>query len=57
MFEAKVLPQRFDAIQDRRLPEESRRFLLDLTVDEYGLPRHGNYRAGIDGCFVLKPRP
>jgi ubiquinone/menaquinone biosynthesis C-methylase UbiE len=57
MFEAKVLPQRFDAIQDRRLPEESRRFLLDLTVDEHGLPRHGNYRAGIDGCYVLKPRP
>jgi hypothetical protein len=56
MVEAKLLPQRFDAIQDRRLPEESRRFLLDLTVDAHGMPWHGAYRAGIDGCYVLKPR-
>ena len=34
MHEAKILPYRFDAIQDRRLPEECRRFLLELTFDE-----------------------
>src|SRR5262245_52427449 len=57
LHEAKILPYRFDAIQDRRLPEESRRFLLGLTVDEHGMPRHGAYGAGVDGCYLLRPRP
>jgi len=55
--EAKLLPQRFDAIQHRGLPEESPRFLVNLTVDAHGLPRHGNHRAGIDGFSVLRPAP
>jgi SAM-dependent methyltransferase len=57
MVEAKLLPQRFDAIQDRRLPEDSRAFLLGLTIDAHGMPWHGGQRAGIDGCYVLTPRP
>ncbi len=56
MHEAKILPYRFDAIQDRRTPEPSRRFLLDLSIDHRGFPRYRGHGAGIDGCFLLKPR-
>jgi ubiquinone/menaquinone biosynthesis C-methylase UbiE len=56
MHEAKILPYRFDAIQDRRTPEESRQFLLELTYDSHGMPWYRGYRAGVDGCFVLRPR-
>jgi SAM-dependent methyltransferase len=56
MGEAKLLPLRFDAIGDRRLPEVSRRFLLELKLDEYGMPWYRDHRAGIDGCFFLRPR-
>ena len=37
------------------LPEESRRFLRELTIDPQGMPRHGEHRAGVDGCFLLRP--
>ena len=50
------MPTRFDAIVDRRLPEFSRRFLLELTLDAHGMPWYRDHRAGIDGCFVLRPR-
>jgi SAM-dependent methyltransferase len=56
VFEAKMLPNRFDAILDRRLPEASRRFLLDLTFDQHGMPWYQGNRAGIDACFLLHPR-
>ena len=56
IHEAKILPYRFDAIQDRRTPEPSRRFLLELTIDRHGFPRYRGHRAGIDGCFLLRPR-
>jgi ubiquinone/menaquinone biosynthesis C-methylase UbiE len=56
MHEAKILPYRFDAIQDRRTPEPSRRFLLELTYDEYGMPWYRGHRAGLDACFLLTPR-
>jgi SAM-dependent methyltransferase len=56
MHEAKILPYRFDAIQDRRTPETSRRFLLELTYDEYGMPWYRGHRAGLDACFLLTPR-
>lgn len=56
MHEAKILPYRFDAIQDRRTPEPSRRFLLDLSIDHWGFPQYRGHAAGIDGCFLLKPR-
>ncbi|TMJ66096.1 MAG: class I SAM-dependent methyltransferase [Alphaproteobacteria bacterium] len=55
MHEAKILSHRFDAINDRGLPEESRRFLLDLTFDEHGFCRYRGHRAGIDGCYLLRP--
>ena len=56
MHEAKILPYRFDAIQDRRTPEISRRFLLELTYDEFGMPWYCGHRAGLDACFLLTPR-
>ena len=56
MHEAKILPYRFDAIQDRRTPEISRRFLLELTYDEFGMPWYRGHRAGLDACFLLTPR-
>jgi SAM-dependent methyltransferase len=55
MWECSLLPQRFDAIMDRRLPAEHREFLLALTFDEKGFPRHGDTYAGVDGCYVLRP--
>jgi ubiquinone/menaquinone biosynthesis C-methylase UbiE len=56
MHEAKILPYRFDAIQDRRTPEISRRFLLELTYDGFGMPWYHGHRAGLDACFLLTPR-
>ena len=53
MHEAKILPYRFDAIQDRRTPETSRRFLLELTYDEHRMPWYRGKRAGVDACFLL----
>jgi ubiquinone/menaquinone biosynthesis C-methylase UbiE len=56
MHEGKILPQRFDAIQHRGTPESSRRFLLELTYDEHGMPCYRGKRAGVDACFLLTPR-
>jgi ubiquinone/menaquinone biosynthesis C-methylase UbiE len=56
MHEAKILPYRFDAIQDRRMPEPSRRFLLELTTDNHGFPCYRGHGAGIDACYQLTPR-
>ena len=49
----KILPYRFDAIQHRRTPETSRRFLLELTYDDHGMPSYRGKRAGVDACFLL----
>jgi ubiquinone/menaquinone biosynthesis C-methylase UbiE len=57
MFEAGLAPKRFEAIQDRRLPVGSRRFLLDLEFDRHGLPTYRGHYAGIDGCFRLAAAP
>lgn len=57
MHELLIAPTRFTAIQDRSLPAESRRFLLDLKVDGQGYPTYRGHYAGIDACFHLtKPR-
>lgn len=53
MHEMEILPLRFAAIQDRRLPANSRKFLLNLTFDQAGYPLvYGEY-AGIDACYSL----
>jgi SAM-dependent methyltransferase len=55
VFELGLLPERFRAIQDRRLPAEHRQFLLNLTFDAAGLPLWNSQHAGVDGCFRLRP--
>jgi SAM-dependent methyltransferase len=54
-WEMKLLPLRWDALLDRRLPSESRRFLYELTLDERGIACYRGRVAGIDACFELKP--
>ncbi len=53
VFEASLLPSRFDAIQDRRLPAECREFLIELELDKFGLPLYRGVYAGVDACFQL----
>lgn len=53
VFEMRLLPSRFDAVADRRLPAESRAFLYDLTFDDKGRPLHGGAVAGVDACYRL----
>jgi SAM-dependent methyltransferase len=48
-------PLRWHAIMDRRLELEHRRWLLNLTLDHRGLPKHGTSLAGQDGCYRLTP--
>jgi hypothetical protein len=51
IHEMESLPQRFAAIHDRPLRTESRKFLLNLALDEQGYPRYrGNYTE-VDACF------
>lgn len=53
MHEASLLPLRFAAIQDRRLPVESREFLLGLRFDDWGYPLYKGHYAGVDACYRL----
>jgi SAM-dependent methyltransferase len=55
-WEMQLLASRFDALNNLRLPPESRRFLYNLRFDDRGRPLHGNHIAGIDACFALRPR-
>lgn len=53
MHEAALLPLRFAAIQDRRLPTGSRKFLLNLKFDDCGYPKYNGHYAGVDACYRL----
>jgi SAM-dependent methyltransferase len=53
IYELKLLPERFDAIPDRRLAAEHRDFLLSLEIDKRGYPMHKGTYAGVDGCYEL----
>jgi ubiquinone/menaquinone biosynthesis C-methylase UbiE len=53
MHEASLLPLRFAAIQDRRLPAECRNFLLKLKFDDRGYPLFNGHYAGVDACYRL----
>lgn len=53
LLELQLLPRRFDAISDRRLPAEHRRFLSALEFDRKGLPMYAGHHAGVDGCYRL----
>lgn len=54
MTEMKCLEKRFDAIADRRLSEEHRAFLSELTFNEKGIPVHDGNVAGIDACYIFE---
>lgn len=53
MAELALLPKRFEAIMDPRLPEHSRAFLESLTFDDRQLPMSGGHHAGVDGVYQL----
>lgn len=53
LSELKWFPERFDAIAERRLAEEHRRFLSGLEIDPRGYPVHNGTYAGVDGCYEL----
>jgi SAM-dependent methyltransferase len=53
LFELTLMPARFEAMMDRRLPEEHREFLRQLEADRQGYPTYQGTRAGIDGCYEL----
>lgn len=53
LFEMELLPSRFLAMQDLRLPGAHREFLESLTFDERGVPRYRGVVAGIDACYQL----
>ena len=54
--ELKLLPRRFEALEDKRLDAESRRFLYELTFNERQLPLHHGVIAGVNACFRIYPR-
>ena len=54
MIELSLLPTRFDAIMDPRLPQESRRFLESLEFDRHMLPLTNGHHAGVDGIYHLR---
>lgn len=54
-WEMSLLPERYAAIMDPALPEQSRDFLANLTFDERGLPvTRPGVLAGIDGCYRFR---
>jgi SAM-dependent methyltransferase len=54
VHEMRQLPKRWDALEDRRLNLESRRFLSKLMIDNRGVPTYRGAVAGVDGCFELR---
>jgi ubiquinone/menaquinone biosynthesis C-methylase UbiE len=54
MHELSLLPTRYEAIMDPRLPDESRRFLESLEFDRHLLPLNGGRHAGVDGIYHLR---
>jgi ubiquinone/menaquinone biosynthesis C-methylase UbiE len=53
-WEMKLLPLRWDALLDKRMPVESLRFLADLVPDQRGIPCWQGQVAGVDACFELR---
>ncbi len=51
--EMKLLPSRYEALENQRLNRESREFLYSLTFDERGLPLYNGVVAGVDACYVV----
>lgn len=54
MLEMRLLPLRFEAISNHRLPPETCAFLYDLAFDEKNRPLYGGQVAGVDACYRLR---
>ena len=54
VWELSLLPRRFEAIMNCKLPSESRTFLSKLTFDSRCVPHHEGLVAGVDLCFTIK---
>lgn len=54
LIELSLLPRRFEAMMDPRLPAESREFLESLTFDQQMIPHRNGQVAGIDGVYHLR---
>ncbi|MBF9231973.1 class I SAM-dependent methyltransferase [Microvirga alba] len=55
-WELHLFARRFEAIMNPELRPESRQFLLNLTIDERGIPHHDGLVAGVDLCLRLKKK-
>lgn len=54
MHEAELSQElRYEAVQSRALPSESRRFLLELDLDSHGFSMYRETYAGEDACYRL----
>lgn len=51
LSELQWLTERYNALQDIRLPDEHREFLSELTFDERGIPYTRGQVAGINACY------
>lgn len=56
LHEMSLMGKRYDAIQDIRLSQLHRNFLMRLTFDEYGRPLFEGEVAGIDAVFKLSKK-
>ena len=54
VWELSLLPRRFEAIMNCKLPAESRTFLSKLTFDSRCVPHHEGLVAGVDLCFTIQ---
>tara|TARA_B110000046_G_scaffold181777_1_gene214562 strand:- start:147 stop:368 length:222 start_codon:yes stop_codon:yes gene_type:complete len=52
--EMKMLGKRFEAIENRDLDREHRKFLCSLKVDGQGFPTIDSNIVGINSCFRFK---
>ena len=53
--ELKLLPARFEALEDKRVNAESRKFLYELTFNDRHWPAHDGVIAGVNACFRIYP--
>jgi ubiquinone/menaquinone biosynthesis C-methylase UbiE len=53
LLELRAMPRRWDALGDKRLPDEHRAFLYGLALNERGWPVTNGRVAGLNACFVL----
>lgn len=57
LIELDLLPLRFQALMDRRLPPAARTFLEALSFDDRLMPHVGGHRAGTAATYHLRPAP